>query len=59
MSEKRKTSPEQEVARLKQRIATLKQAMERYVDRCPMCNSGTDCQDDLCYLFRKVLAGRR
>jgi hypothetical protein len=26
----------------------LRQAAREYVNRCPMCNSGEECQDDLC-----------
>lgn len=34
----------------------LRRAAEEYVHKCPMCNSGAECQDDLCYQFRTALA---
>jgi hypothetical protein len=30
-------------------------AAKQYVHQCPMCNSGQECQDDLCFEFRRAL----
>lgn len=37
----------------------LREAASEYVTRCPMCNSGTECQDDLCFQFRAALRGKQ
>jgi len=28
---------------------------EEYVHRCPMCNAGDECQDDMCFQFRAAI----
>ena len=33
----------------------LEDAIRGYVDACPMCSTGVDCQDDLCWAYRELL----
>jgi hypothetical protein len=43
-------------ARLIAAAPELLEAAKDYVHRCPMCISGEECQDDLCFTFRAAIA---
>lgn len=60
---KAKEEADKEASRLWRRNNQIKEAapelfdaLKAFVDACPMCNSGQECQDDRCYAGRAAIA---
>src|SRR5215472_1382243 len=43
------------IQRMKAQPSDLFELAREYVHRCPMCNAGDECHDDLCFDFREAI----
>jgi hypothetical protein len=53
----RAAEQDKRIEELKADNERLRTALQQYIDRCPMCSTGVECQDDLCYGYRLLIAG--
>ncbi len=59
LDEAKFTEPElrSKLDKQRQRIKQLEAALASYIDHCQMCATGVECQDDLCFTYRTLIAG--